>query len=290
MINAQAAGDGGAHVTAMRGIWDAAADGWQAHHALIRSWLGNATSIMLDAARIDRGQRVLDVAAGAGDQTLDIARRIGPGGHVLATDLSPRCIDLARSALVEAGFTNASFMVADGHTLELEERFDAVVCRLGLMFYADPLLGLERMHAALKPDGHCAVLVFSGADSNPCIVTAFETAGTLANAPPFDPDRPGGLLSLGKPGVLLDLFGRAGFRDVTTARIAAPMRLPSASHYVRFLKDAAGPVRMLIERLDPLARATAWTKMDVAMSTFMTPEGWTGPNELLLAFGRRGSV
>lgn len=288
MINTDRAGDSGAHATAMRGIWDAAADGWQAHHALIRSWLSNATSVMLDAARIDQGQHVLDVAAGAGDQTLDIARRIGLDGHVLATDLAPRCIDLARSALGEAGFTNANFMVADGHTLEFEQRFDAVVCRLGLMFYADPLLGLRRMHAALKPNGHCAVLVFSGADSNPCIVTAFETAAALANAPPFDPDRAGGLLSLGRPGVLHDLFGRAGFRDVTTARIPAPMRLPSTSHYIQFLKDAAGPVRMLIERLDPPARANAWAEMDVAMSKFMTPEGWTGPNELLLAFGRRG--
>ena len=43
--------------------------------------------------------RVLDVAAGAGDQTLDIARRVGASGSVLATDLSPAIIDLARGSM-----------------------------------------------------------------------------------------------------------------------------------------------------------------------------------------------
>jgi SAM-dependent methyltransferase len=278
-----------AHGAAMRRIWDAAADGWHMHHALIREWLTSATSLMLDAAKIGPGAHVLDVAAGAGDQTLDIARRIGPAGRVMATDLSPRCIALAKSMLEVAGVANASFLVADGERLDLEPRFDAVVCRLGLMFYADPLQGLKRMHAALKPDGCCAVLVFSDAASNPCIVSAIGTAANLAKAPPFDPDRAGGLLSLGRSDVLHGLFGRAGFRDVTTVRIAAPMRLPSAAHYVRFLQGAAGPVRSLIERLDAPSQPSAWAKMEAAMARFETPDGWKGPKELLLAFGRCGS-
>ncbi len=281
--------DAGAHGTAMRRIWDGAAEGWHTHHPLIREWLSKATSLMLDAAKIGPGMHVLDVAAGAGDQTLDIAQRIGPEGHVLATDLSPRCIELARSTLEAAGVVNASFLVADGERLDLEPRFDAVICRLGLMFYANPQEGLRRMHAALKPNSYCAVLVFSDAASNPCIVSAIETAASLAKAPPFDPDRPGGLLSLGRSNVLHELFGRAGFRDVTTVRIAAPMRLPSAAHYIRFLQGAAGPVRSLIEQLDASLQPSAWATMETAMAQFETPDGWTGPKELLLAFGRRRS-
>lgn len=288
MTTQQRATESEAHGTAMRMIWDAAADGWHAHHALIRTWLSKATSIMLDAAMIGPGAYVLDVAAGAGDQTLDIAQRIGPTGHILATDLSPRCIELANSNTRKAGFANVSFLVADGEKLDPEQRFDAVVCRLGLMFYADPLEGLRRMHAALKPEGHCAVLVFSDAESNPCIVSAIRTASALANGPPLDPNRVGGLLSLGRSGLLHELFVRAGFRDVTTVKIAAPMMLPSALHYVRFLQGAAGPVRSLIERLEGPSQALAWTEMETAMEAYETPDGWVGPNELLLAFGRRG--
>lgn len=67
--------------------WDEAAQGWNRHAAVIRSWLAEATEAMLTAARIGPGSRVLDIAAGAGDQTLDIACRVGPQGHVLATDI-----------------------------------------------------------------------------------------------------------------------------------------------------------------------------------------------------------
>lgn len=277
-----------AHAASMRAIWDAAADGWHGHQPLIRAWLSTATSMMLDAARIGPGMQVLDVAAGSGDQTLHIASRIGPTGHVLATDLSPRCVELAGTTLKGAGFANASFLVADGETLDLEPRFDAVVCRLGLMFYPDPLEGLRRMRAALKPEGYCAALVFSDAASNPCIVSAIKTAAALANGPAFDPNRVGGLLSLGRSGRLHDLFVQAGFRNVTTIRISAPMRLPSAAHYVRFLQGAAGPVRSLIERLDVPSQALAWTRIEAEMAQYETPDGWTGPKELLLAFGRPG--
>jgi SAM-dependent methyltransferase len=287
MITELSSPESDAHGATMRRIWDAAADGWHMHHALIREWLATATSLMLDAAKIGPGAHVLDVAAGAGDQTLDIARRIGPAGHVLATDLSPRCIALARSTLEDAGVVNASFLVADGERLDLEPRFDAAVCRLGLMFYADPLEGLRRMHAALRPNGYGAVLVFSDAASNPCVVSAIETAASLAKAPPLDPDKVGGLLSLGRSGMLHGLFGQAGFCEVTTIRIAAPMRLPSAAHYIRFLQGAAGPVRSLIERLEARAQPSAWASMEAAMAQFETSDGWTGPKELLLAFGRR---
>ena len=76
--------------------WDDAAQGWDHHATSIRTWLHGATAAMLDAAQLTRGARVLDIAAGAGDQTLDIAQRIGPGGAVLATDISPRILALAQ--------------------------------------------------------------------------------------------------------------------------------------------------------------------------------------------------
>ena len=69
--------------------WDAAAAGWDQHGDLIHAWLQHITQTMLNDARIGLGARVLDVAAGAGDQTLDIARRVGAGGWILATDVSP---------------------------------------------------------------------------------------------------------------------------------------------------------------------------------------------------------
>ena len=105
-----------------------------AHGPQIGAWLARATDGMLGIAGVGAGSRVLDVAAGAGDQTLIIVKRVGPAGHVLATDLSPAILALARDNALRAGLDNVQTQVADGQDLRIEAgSFDAVVCRLGLI-------------------------------------------------------------------------------------------------------------------------------------------------------------
>jgi ubiquinone/menaquinone biosynthesis C-methylase UbiE len=74
---------------------------------------GPATQMMLDLAEVRTGSRVLDVAAGTGDQTLLAAERVGPTGFVLATDISASMLKLAADAAREAGFTNVETRVMD---------------------------------------------------------------------------------------------------------------------------------------------------------------------------------
>src|SRR3954462_2718881 len=71
-----------------RAQWEDAAAAWHAWGPTLEDWLGEATGLMLDTAGITAGARVLDVAAGAGGQSIAAARRVGPSGHVLATDIS----------------------------------------------------------------------------------------------------------------------------------------------------------------------------------------------------------
>ncbi len=60
-----------------RDQWDRCAAGWNAKSSVIRAWLHVSTEALLRAAEIVPGARVLDIAAGSGDQTLDIASRVG---------------------------------------------------------------------------------------------------------------------------------------------------------------------------------------------------------------------
>ena len=274
------------HAAAMRATWDAAAAGWDSNGALIRTWLSAATAAMLDAADIQPGHRVLDVAAGAGDQTIDIARRIGPRGHVVAVDLSPELVARATINLQRAGCTNAEARVGNGEALGLDASFDAAVCRLGLMFYADPLGGIIELRRALKPGSRAAVLVFSGPAQNPLIVEQLAIAARHAGIAAPDPSRPGGLLSLGDPTQLTGLFARAGFADIKCRAIAAPMTLPSARDYVDFLRTAAGPVVQIASGLSDPQRAALWSDLAHAFARYQTSDGWCGPNELLLVSGQ----
>ena len=115
-----------------RNQWDLAAKAWNDYGIFLRQWLGPATETMIDMAGILPGSHVLDVAAGAGDQTLMIAEAVGPKGHVLATDLSTKILEFAKASAHQSGYHNVETRVMDGEHLNLpESSYDAVVCRLG---------------------------------------------------------------------------------------------------------------------------------------------------------------
>ena len=273
---------------AVRQAWDASASGWNHQTPAIRHWLAAPTAVLLDAAQIGPGMRVLDVAAGAGDQTLDIAHRVGAGGHVLATDISPAILQFASEHARRAGLAQVQTQVCDAEDLTLDETgFDAAVCRLGLMLCPDPLRALRQMHRVLRPGGRAAVLVFSAPQRNPCIAILMDTACRHAGLGPRDPFTPGGLLSLGKPGLLQDFFIQAGFTDIATEPISAPFQLPSARDYLDFVRTSASPIVQILGALNPEAREAAWTDMEEQLEVFQLPEGWEGPNELLLVHGMR---
>src|SRR3954453_5120994 len=92
-----------AYKTTTREQWEQAAEAWHRWEPTLEAWLGPATELMLDLAAVTEGSRVLDIAAGGGGQTLAAARRVGPAGHVLATDISPRILFYAAQVTAGAG-------------------------------------------------------------------------------------------------------------------------------------------------------------------------------------------
>ncbi len=274
--------------TDTRQQWDAAAAGWHRHAPIIRDWLRLPTRAMLNMAGITEGQSVLDVAAGAGDQTLDLAMRVGPNGHVTATDISAEILTFAATSAKAAGHNNITTHVADAAALGLPDtHFDAAICRLGLMFLPDPSAGLMEIRRTLRPGARFAAMVFAAPDQNPCLRILMSTALRHAGLPPRDPFQPGGLTSLGRPGHLHDLFKAAGFASVTTTTMAVPFCLPRTADYLMFIRDAAGPILQILSILTPDARAAAIADMETQLDAFQTPDGWVGPNTLLLTVGTR---
>ena len=268
--------------------WDAAAAGWDRHSGLIRTWLLAPTAAMLDAAGVRAGSRVLDVAAGAGDQSLDIAARVGLSGRLLITDLSAGILALAEHKLRAAGYTQVEVLRADAQQLQLPGAgFDATVCRLGLMFCTSPLLALQGIHAALVPGGRFSGLVFAGPERNPCIATLGATAmrhAGLASASPF---KSGTLMSLGQPGLMHSLMAAAGFVDIDIRALDAPMRLPSVKHYLDFVQTAGLPIMAILAPLPAAVQAAAWQDIEAQLLRFNTVDDWVGPNELLLCTATR---
>lgn len=268
--------------------WNAAAEGWDAQSPALSAWLSEPTRIMLDRAGAAPGQYALDIAAGAGGQTMALAERLGPQDRIVATDLSPYLIERLQHNATKAGGATVEARVADAQMpLAETDTFDIAICRLALMLMPEPARCLAAARAALKPGGCFSAMVFAGPEANPCLRMLMATALRHAGVPARDPFAPGGLLSLGRPGHLDELFRAAGFRDVSVVPLDAPFRLPSVDDYVAFLRTAAAPVMALLAKLAPAAREAAWADLRQQLAVFEGAAGWSGPNALLLATGRK---
>ena len=165
--------------------WQTAARAWNDWGPSLRAWLGPATEIMLDMAKIGPGHRVLDVAAGAGDQSLQAAERVGPSGYVLATDISANILDFAAQNARRAGHGNIETKVLDGEDLDVPAgTFDAVISRVGLIYFPDQQKALAGMKRALKPGGRVAAIVYSTAENNKFFSIPVSVIRRRANLPP----------------------------------------------------------------------------------------------------------
>jgi SAM-dependent methyltransferase len=267
--------------------WQDAAEAWHRWGPTIEAWLGQATTRMLDAAKITTGSRVLDVAAGAGGQSIAAARRAGPTGHVLATDIAPAILHYAMAAASAAGVHNIAVQEADGECLQVpDEGFDAVISRVGLIYFPDQQAALACMRNALRPGGRVSAVVYSTADRNGFFSVPIGIIRRRAALPPPMPGQPGPF-SLGSPEVAQETLARAGFRDVTIETIPSPVRLASAAECARFERESFGALHQMLSGLPAAEREEAWAEIASALSEFDGSRGFTGPCEMLVISGSR---
>ena len=268
--------------------WQEAAAAWDRWGPTLEDWLGPATEAMLGTAGVGSGARVLDVAAGAGGQTLAAARRVGPDGHVLATDISPAILEYAAAAARDAGLANVETRELDGESLAGVEdaSFDAVISRVGLIYFPDQQGALAEIRRVLRPGGRVSTVVYSTPENNRFFSVPVGIIRRRAESGPPLPGQPGPF-SLGGEGILAAAYEQAGFRDVQVQAVPSPLRMTSAAECLRFERESFGALHQMLAGLDEDGRELAWQEVGEALGEFEDADGFTGPCEMLVGTATR---
>ena len=268
--------------------WQTAAEAWHRWGVAIEKWLGPATEEMLSLAGVQAGNHILDVAAGAGGQTITAARHVGLTGKVLATDISPNILQFAAQEARNAGLTNVETLVLDGESLAVEPgTFDVIISRVGLIYFPDQQKALTDMYRALKPGGRVAAIVYSTAENNKFFSVPVSIIRRRAQLPPPLPGQPGPF-SLGNPGVLEDAYKKAGFHNVQIRVVPAPVRMASAAECVRFERESFGALHQMLSGISSeVERQDVWNEIERELKKFESSHGFEGPCEMIIGIATK---
>jgi ubiquinone/menaquinone biosynthesis C-methylase UbiE len=267
--------------------WQSAAEAWYRWSPAIQRWLGKATEEMLDLARVARGQHLLDIAAGAGEQTITAARKVGPQGYVLATDISPNILEFAKEMARRENVKNIKTQVMDGENLTLpDESFDVVFSRVGLIYFPDQQKALKEMWRVLKPGGRVAAIVYSTADRNGFFSIPVSIIRQRAKLPPPLPGQPGPF-SLGAAGVVEAAYTKAGFKKTRSICIDSPVLMSSAHECVQFEKESFGALHQMLSGLSDKEKNSVWEEIERELKKFEVNGSFVGPCEMIVAVGEK---
>ena len=267
--------------------WEAAAAGYAKWDEVLAAGLAGPSQVMLDLAGVGPDMRVLDLACGTGGQTLLVAERVGPGGQIVAADISAAMLAHTRDRAAQAGLDNIETLETAAEDLDApEEAFDAAICRLGLMLFPDPEAGLAAVERVLKPGARFAAIVFSTPEANTYMAESMRILRDHAGKPPAEPREPG-VFALGEPGLLEVLLEGAGFTDVETRIMRAPLRLASAGDAVEMMHQAFGAFRAVVSDLSEPEQESAWGKVGDYLAGLEDPDGFEVERTFIVGSGAK---
>ena len=233
------------------------------------------TQVALEHAAPQPGERAIDIGCGCGATVLELASRVGPGGHVLGVDLSEPMLGLARQRTAAAGHTQVMLKQADVTSYGFAPHsFDLGFSRFGVMFFDNPVAAFANLHGALKPAGRLVFACFRSMAENPWVLEPLKTVQQLLppSTPP-GPDEPG-QFAFADPDRVHQILQAAGFRDIRFARYDPVMQLGDVAQATEFACQI-GPIgRALIGASENLRAAVR----DALAAAYRQHEGPDGIN------------
>jgi SAM-dependent methyltransferase len=224
------------------------------------------------------GERIIDIGCGCGDTSIELARRVGPGGSVLGVDVSRPMLEVARSR-AGPGATRLTFMQADASLAHLPRGTDLLFSRFGAMFFAEPVPALRHLRESLRTRGRFVFACWRAPRDNPWamapLVAARKALGITP--PPWDPHSPGPF-AFADDARLRELLSQAGFDNIDVQRCDAPVFLGATPRQAAENAARLGPTSMLVRELGVERLPAIVDGVQAALQTLAAPNGQVSLN------------
>jgi ubiquinone/menaquinone biosynthesis C-methylase UbiE len=266
------------HRRVQRYGWDLAVEDYDRYFLPV---LGHCAESCLDMVGLGPGERVLDVATGTGVAAFAASERVGPGGEVVATDISQKMVDAVREQAERKGVANMAFQRVDAEDLDFPDgSFDAVMCILGLMYPANPQRAIGQMLRVTKAGGRATAAVWGrrGRCGWASIFPIVDERVRSDVCPMF--------FQLGNPGALALAFETAGFTDLREERVDRTLEFKSAADLLSAM-FAGGPAALAYSKFSDDVKEAVHAEFLDSVEEYRHGEGFTIPGEFVFIAGRR---
>jgi SAM-dependent methyltransferase len=268
--------------------WRESAPYWEKHSSTIRSMLVPLTEALIEDAGISEGQCVLDVAGGVGEPSLTIAERVGPTGTVTCTDAVAEMVAAAENEAKRRGVANIKFRQCTADSLPFDDNsFDAVVSRLGVMFFPDPLAGLREMLRVTKSRGTLSLAVWHKSELNPFAQVVTDVMSRYLDTPPADADAPGAF-RFAEPGKLAGLLKRTGANNVRERVLNFQIEAPIVpGEFWEMRSEISETLREKLAKLSPAQALSVAKEVKEAVAEFFPNNQMSFPAQMIIVTGRK---
>src|SRR5205807_852721 len=271
--------------------WQASARYWDKYRVLIAQMFAPLTSGLIEEARIEIGQKVLDIGGGSGEPSLTISRIVGPSGSVTYTDPVAGMLESAQAEAARRGVTNIHFRECSANDLPFEAcTFDVAVGRLSAMFFADPATAVRAALRLVLEDGCVAFAVWGPKEANPFFSTITDVIDRFVEIPPQDPDAPD-TFRFAVPRKLAGILEQAGAKNVIERQLN--FQIEAAISFEQFWQlrtEMSETLREKMVRLTPVQLPTIKQAVADAARGYFVSGTMSFPAEAFIVSGRKSAV
>jgi ubiquinone/menaquinone biosynthesis C-methylase UbiE len=229
--------------------WNKFSVGWEKWDNVIMNFLKPMGQSMIEYLQPQNCKTILDIAAGTGEPGLTMAEMMKTG-TVTITDLAEEMLVVAKEKAKRRKINNIETGVCDVSLMPYHnEKFDAVSCRFGFMFFPDMQLAANEMARVLNRKGRLTAAVWSSPEKNFWVTATMGTIMQMLELTAPPPEMPG-MFRCCKPGRMKEIFERAGFKNIKEKEVTSLLEIDTAEKYWEMMTDVGAPIVAALKQAD----------------------------------------